>query len=140
MRTKCIYLRHILNKGHHDGKMRIFERTNHQPMKPILIFLPLLLAAGSYIAGFSDDVACRIDLAAPRQVVLDGTVGEMTFEDEPALGTMPIGGFREFTGFLDPRISHYSGRVTYRTSATLPAGISKPVTFYSEGEEHVVNN
>ena len=46
----------------------------------------------------------------------------MTFEDEPALGTMPIGGFREFTGFLDPRIKHYSGRVTYRTRAVLPEG------------------
>ena len=80
------------------------------------------LAAGSYIAGYSDDVACRIDLAAPDRVVLDGTAGTMTFEDEPELGTVPIGGFREFTSFLDPRIRHYSGVVTYRTRATLPAG------------------
>ena len=43
MRTKCIYLRHILNKGHHDGKMRIFERTNHQPMKRILLIAASLL-------------------------------------------------------------------------------------------------
>lgn len=84
------------------------------------------LAAGSYMAGFSDDVACRIDLDAPRQLVLDGTDGTMTFEDEPALGTMPIGGFREFTGFLDPRIRHYSGRVTYRTRAVLPDGFIRP--------------
>ncbi len=84
------------------------------------------LSAGSYIAGYSDAVACRIDLKAPDRVVLDGTVGTMTFEDEPALGTMPIGGFREFTGFLDPRIKHYSGRVTYRTSVTLPEGFIKP--------------
>ncbi|MBQ9660016.1 MAG: hypothetical protein IJV37_01950 [Bacteroidales bacterium] len=80
------------------------------------------LSAGSYIAGFSDDVACRIDLEAPQRLALDGTAGTMTFEDEPALGTMPIGGFREFTGFLDPRIKHYSGRVTYRTQADLPDG------------------
>ncbi|MCR4825178.1 MAG: hypothetical protein K5849_07490 [Bacteroidales bacterium] len=83
------------------------------------------LAAGSYLAGYSDAVACRIDLKAPERVVLDGTVGTMTFEDEPALGTMPIGGFREFTGFLDPRVKHYSGRVTYRTSAVLPEGFIK---------------
>ena len=80
------------------------------------------LSAGSYLAGYSDAVACRIDLDAPGRVVLDGTEGTMTFEDEPALGTMPIGGFREFTGFLDPRIKHYSGRVTYRTRAVLPEG------------------
>ena len=84
------------------------------------------LSAGSYIAGFSDDVACRIDLAAPQRVVLDGTAGTMTFEDEPALGTLPIGGFREFTTFLDPRIRHYSGVVTYRTTATLPEGFIRP--------------
>ena len=80
------------------------------------------LEAGSFLAGYSDAVACRVDLDAPGRVVLDGMEGTMTFEDEPALGTMPIGGFREFTNFLDPRISHYSGRVTYRTSATLPEG------------------
>ena len=84
------------------------------------------LSAGSYIAGYSDDVACRIDLAAPDRIMLDGTAGEMCFEDEPALGTMPIGGFREFTGFLDPRIKHYSGLVTYRTSVTLPEGFIRP--------------
>ena len=83
------------------------------------------LAAGSYIAGYSDAVACRIDLKEPDRVVLDGTVGTMTFEDEPALGTMPTGGFREFTAFLDPRIKHYSGEVTYRTSAVLPEGFIK---------------
>ena len=80
------------------------------------------LSAGSWIAGYSDDVACRIDLDAPQRIILDGTAGTMCFEDEPALGTMPIGGFREFTGFLDPRIKHYSGAVTYRTSAVLPEG------------------
>ena len=30
------------------------------------------------------------------------------------------------TGFLDPRIKHYSGLVTYRTSVTLPEGFIRP--------------
>lgn len=84
------------------------------------------LAAGSWIAGYSDDVACRIDLDAPQRVVLDGTEGEMCFEDEPALGTVPIGGFKDFTGSLDPRVKHYSGRVSYRTVARLPEGFIRP--------------
>ena len=84
-------------------------------------------SGGSYYAAFSDDTSWRYDIPAAAQLRLDGTVGEMTFDDEPLLGTVPIGGFRDFTGSLDPLVKHYSGLVTYRIPLTLPG------SFFSEG-------
>ncbi len=80
------------------------------------------LKAGSYVLGYSDVLSSRVDIAAPSRVVLNGTVGTMTFEDEPVLGTVNIGGFRNLTGALDPMVKYYSGVITYRTEAILPEG------------------
>lgn len=80
------------------------------------------LNAASYLVGYSDAVANRVDISAPSKVVLDGLRGTMTFEDEPLLGTMLIGGFKDFTGSLNPMVSHYSGRVRYELEAELPEG------------------
>ena len=74
----------------------------------------------------SDKGTAEASLAAARRVVVDGSVGTMTFEDEPAIGTLSIGVFRDLSGFLDPRIKYYSGRVTYRTEAVLPDGFVRP--------------
>lgn len=82
----------------------------------------------SYFAGFSDDTNIRVRQSASERCVIDGTEGTMTFEDEPMLGTVPIGGFREFTSFLDPLVKHYSGVVTYRTSAQLGEAFFAPGT------------
>lgn len=84
------------------------------------------LEAGSYVLGYSDVLSSRVDIEAPAKLVLDGTVGTMTFEDEPMLGTVNIGGFRNLTGALDPVVKHYSGVITYRTEADLPEGFIKP--------------
>lgn len=78
------------------------------------------LSAGGYYAGFSDNTSCRVDISAAPSVSVDGFEGTMTFDDEPMLGTVPIGGFRELTGSLDPLVKYYSGEITYRTSAVLP--------------------
>lgn len=77
-------------------------------------------AAGSWYVGFSNDTSTRVKVTPAGKVSIDGTVGTMTFEDEPMLGTMPIGGFREFTQSLNPLIKYYSGVVTYDTEAVLP--------------------
>ncbi len=80
------------------------------------------LKAGSYVLGYSDVLSSRVDIAAPAKMVLNGTAGTMTFEDEPLLGTVNIGGFRNLTGSLDPMVKYYSGVITYRTEAVLPDG------------------
>lgn len=80
------------------------------------------LQAGSYVLGYSDVLSSRVDIATPSRVVLNGTVGTMTFEDEPMIGTVNIGGFRNLTGALDPIVKYYSGVITYRTEAALPQG------------------
>lgn len=77
------------------------------------------LAAGSYYVGFSNDTNNRVRVPAAGTAVIDGTVGTMSFNDEPMLGTMPIGGFHEFTASLNPLIKYYSGQVTYDTSVEL---------------------
>ena len=81
--------------------------------------------SASYFVGFSNDTNNRVKVASAGKVVIDGTRGTMTFDDEPMLGTRPIGGFREFTNYLDPLVKHYSGEVTYRLEAELPESFFK---------------
>lgn len=70
----------------------------------------------SYYIAFSNCTSTRIRTNRTLEFTIDGTEGTMTFEDEPMLGTMPTGGFRELTQFLNPIIKYYSGTITYRTS------------------------
>ena len=81
---------------------------------------------GAFRMELSDKGTAEASFAAARRVVVDGSVGTMSFEDEPAIGTLPIGVFRDLSGFLDLRIKYYSGRVTYRTEAELPDGFVRP--------------
>ena len=78
------------------------------------------LAGGSYYVAFSNCTNTRVKVEEAGRVVLDGIEGTMTFEDEPLLGTLPIGGFKDFTKSLNPLIKYYSGTVTYRLEAVLP--------------------
>ena len=78
------------------------------------------LAGGSYYVAFSNCTNTRVKVEEAGKVVLDGIEGTMTFEDEPLLGTLPIGGFKDFTKSLNPLIKYYSGTVTYRLEAVLP--------------------
>ena len=80
---------------------------------------------GSFYASFSDCTACRVDVPDPLVIVLDGTVGTMTFIDEPLLGTRPIGGFKELTSSLDPVERHYSGEILYSMHFDVPSDALK---------------
>lgn len=87
----------------------------------------------SYYVAFSNCTNTRVKVEAPNSKVINGNEGTMTFVDEPMLGTMPIGGFKDFTRSLNPLIKYYSGTVIYDIPVELPEG------FIEEGARILLN-